>query len=366
MSLTYEQALTKYEGNEIMSLSSQPEGMRFLLLRSMSRSEHLQRLAADWSFSVEGIPSRQLLKAIFNSSITEEQIIRTIRSIYEQERNMRLASESELVSELYKVTAFDWGGLHQNSLEKTIVNNYVKKIRSFEILIEKIDNALFKSMRSYVLSSWYNHWTSIIIEDIFKDHPKVLPTVGLVKLIDFFVNRTPFDLKVTYLPEGYIKERREKYFRLRPELTEMKRLARRLTVHFERDLPPSQLIEDLWTKLNDHPSEEAQELITSLNNTRMRILDECINDPKNLIIWLYENQGERRFDAANRLFLVLVNTNNFFASWKLKRSRELLVEKIHQYLDKVDETPGMEISFSWKDRMYKSTSDMIIIAHSAQ
>ena len=86
---------------------------------------------------------------------------------------VRREREPELVSQLYRLQAFDWGGLHQNSLEKTIVDNYVKKITSYESLTEKIENELHNSMRGYVLCSWYNHWTSIIIEDVFRDHPNV-------------------------------------------------------------------------------------------------------------------------------------------------------------------------------------------------
>ncbi len=114
-----------------------------------------------------------------------------------------------LINELYKMKEFYWGGLHQNSLEKTIVDNYVKKIRSYDDLNARIDNELFESMKGYVRCSWYNHWTSIIIEDIFKAHRNVLPAVGLVKKIDFFVHDVPFDLKVTYLPEGYVKDCRK-------------------------------------------------------------------------------------------------------------------------------------------------------------
>lgn len=40
----------------------------------------------------------------------------------------------------------------------------------------------------------------IVIEDVFKDHPSVIPAVGLVKKIDFFLHGVPFDLKATYLP----------------------------------------------------------------------------------------------------------------------------------------------------------------------
>src|SRR5205814_3169288 len=102
-----------------------------------------------------------------------------------EERATRSQNEVQLVNELYKLQVFDWGGLHQNSLEKTIVDNYVKKIRGYDVLCDAIDNELQTSLRGYVLCSWYNHWTSIIIEDIFKEHQAVLQAIGLVKKIDF-------------------------------------------------------------------------------------------------------------------------------------------------------------------------------------
>ena len=90
------------------------------------------------------------------------------------------------------------------------------------------------SMRGYVLCSWYNHWTSIIIEDIFRDHPTVLPAAGEVKKIDFFVNDVPFDLKVTHLPEGYILESR-RADGLKRELTLLKQFAKRNNVYFDKN-----------------------------------------------------------------------------------------------------------------------------------
>ncbi len=295
------------------------------------------------------MPANHLLRELFDSSISKDQIVRTIRSLYEEERSIRKDHEKELVSELYKVTSFDWGGLHQNALERTIVNNYVKKIHSYGVLTEKIDTDLFVSMKSYVVSSWYNHWTSIIIEDIFKDHPNVLPTVGLVKKIDFFIRDVPFDLKVTYLPEGYIRARRNA-LGLPSEISQLRASARELQIHFDNNLTESKLLEDLWTKLNDNPSPSAQQLIRSLYEVRVNILNECIEDPRRLMVWLYENQGLRRFDAANRLFLILVNTNNFFASWKLKRSRELLVDRINQHLDSIVKTQVSTSHFTGMDR----------------
>ena len=77
-----------------------------------------------------------------------------------------------MISELYKLKIFDWGGLYQNNLERTIVDNYIKKIKNFDVLMDKIDNEIHESLKGYVLCSWFNHWTSILIEDIFKGHKK--------------------------------------------------------------------------------------------------------------------------------------------------------------------------------------------------
>ena len=147
--------------------------------------------------------------AFESTEIDDAQIDVAIRDIYSSERAERKTKEPHLVSELFKMQTFDWGGLHQNSLEKTIVGNYVNRIRSYDTLNSKIDNELLASMRGYVLCSWYNHWTSIIIEDVFRDHPVVLPAVSKVKKLDFFVKDVPFDLKVTPLPEGFVKEKRK-------------------------------------------------------------------------------------------------------------------------------------------------------------
>ncbi|MBN1899789.1 hypothetical protein JW926_00520 [Candidatus Sumerlaeota bacterium] len=327
MKYTFESSLKAFNNDNINLLGCSPEGVRFLKLRSLSRSELMTRLADNYGVAFTGLKGMNLLKTLYDSKISDLQIDEFIKSSYKKERIIRRQSEDSLINELYKVSSFEWGGLHQNSLEKTIVDNYVKRIRSFDELNSCIENELHNSLRAYVTSSWYNHWTSIIIEDVFRDHQKVLPAIGLIKKVDFFVKNIPFDLKVTYLPEGYIK------------------------------------LEDLWTKVKDHPSEEARELIHQLRDKRLKILDLAKNKPSRLIKWLYENQGVRRFDSANRLFLVLVNCENFFESWKLKRAKPLLIEKIHGHFDLLDDLPGFEITFRWENVNYRTRSDIIFIDH---
>jgi len=75
----------------------------------------------------------------------------------------------------------------------------------------------------------------------------------------------------------------------------------------------------------------------------------------------HENQGGRRFGAANRLFLILVDRSNYFDSWKLKRTRPLLVQRISSYLDAADENPGQVIEFDYGEQHYEALSEAIFI-----
>lgn len=363
MSYTFNTANKAFKADEIAELASDDQGLRFLKLRSLSRSEYLRDLATSCGVDIAATPARQLLQTLYDSTVLTDSLIdAAINGIYERERSIRRGNEAQLLSELYRLQAFDWGGLHQNSLEKTIVDNYVKQIQAYDDLCDSIENKLYPSMRSYVLCSWYNHWTSIIIEDVFKDHERVLPAVGLIKKVDFFIDGIPFDLKVTYLPEGFIKEKRRDGG-LRPELTLLKQFCRAKRIHFTTDLPEARLLEDLWCKVADHPSAEGGRLIRDLKSFRDALIDEVTADSSILIRWLYENQGVRRFDSSNRLFLILVKKSNYFDSWKLKRARDLLVDTIHGALDDFECSDGDKLDFTWEGEVYSTTSKAIIIAH---
>ena len=96
--------------------------------------------------------------------------------------------------------------------------------------------------------------------------------MGQIKKIDFFVNDIPFDLKVTHLPEGYIaKSRRAEGFR--PELTLLRQFARRNKIYFDNDAPDGQLLQDLWAKVRDFPTEEAKEILSELSDFRVQLLN---------------------------------------------------------------------------------------------
>ncbi len=349
-----------FKNDQISDLARTEDGIKFLKLRSLSRKSLMKYLVGKYSINITNVSFRGWLKIVYESNLQLDEIDESILEIYETERANRRASEEQLVSELYKIQSFEWGGLHQNSLERAIVNNYVKKITSYEMLSNAIEHELYSSMRAYVLASWYNHWTSIIIEDIFQDHENVIPAVGRIKKIDFFIKNKPFDLKVTYLPEGFIKESR-KAQNLRPELTLMKQTAKQLEIGFDQSVADSVLIQDLWQKLEDHPHQSATNLITEIQEFREMLLNSAMANPEFLVRWLYENQGVRRFDASNRLFLVLVDKKNFFNSWKLKRAKPLISETVNSYLNQTSESIGFSLDFNWEGQTYNAESDIIFV-----
>lgn len=359
--LSFDQAAALYAKDDLSRLAADRDGLRFLLGKTLIRKEYAADLARVSGVDTEKLGIRAWERELFQSETSASELKSLIDTKYTLERATRLAKQDSLVAELYKMRSFDWGGLHQNSLEKTIVDNYVKKIADFDNLNEEIDSKLTQSLRGYVQCSWYNHWTSIIIEDLFKDHDLVTPALGLIKKIDFFIKEIPFDLKVTYIPEGFIKELRREAGH-RPETTVLKQVARKFSLSYDRTLSSARLLEVLWETCADAPHPEAKDTVTSLEDFRKEVAADVRENPARLIRWLYENQGVRRFDASNRLFLVLTKKSNFFESWKLKRAAPSLKVHIDSYLDSFDTSESIHsLDFDWEGSTYEATAGLILV-----
>lgn len=358
--LSFQDAYDLYRDDEIQTLFEKQEGSRFLKLKAMSRKSHLKGLCDKLDISHEGKKQKEMFRLLYDQEVEISKIDKFINDIHESRIENWDDREKELINELYKVESFGWGGLRGSGLERNIVNNYIKEISSYEKLIEKIENEIFESTRQYTITSWYNHWSTIVIEEIFHRHKRIVPAVGRIKKIDFFFDNVPFDLKVTYLPEGYISDRRSDMNEGR-EITILKNTADELDLPYDADLSNSVIKQDIWKKLDDHPSDVAQDTISNLSDIRDDILRNAVKDPNRLIKWLYENQGYRRFDSSNRLFLILVDASDYFGSWKLKRANSLLKGEIKSTLDKYGDDPGRSISFERNDNEYTCISDAIIV-----
>lgn len=453
--------LDKYfKENNFEKLESDECGERFLKLRTLSRGTELRDFCALHNINHADIKEDLFCYLFKKLDITIVQVNEFIKSQYQRERAVRYANEVYLIDQLCRLHFFDWGGSFGNSLEKNIVDNYVKKIQSYQKINDEVEGSLLSSLRGYTLNSWYNHWTSIIIEDIFKDHDKVLPTVGLVKKIDFFINDTPFDLKVTYFPQelmnvklkalGYARERQDllskclelglqvgadakinflkenliecqkiitsfirdnrtdvialkqkctmlsivfdkeernesklkkqlldglrnfrdeiktyvSSVRYQTELTRIKNKCEELNIVVPNDMSDKALEQHLYNKLSEENSDLSNKFIIEYRELRKQIINEAEQNPAELKKWLYENQGEARFDASNRFFLILTDENDIYDSWKLKRSIHFLREKINNHLNKMsDEADDLKLQFFWKkdNKMYNCKSDILFI-----
>ena len=356
-----------YDSDRLEEFNFNSLGLLWLKIKSIVRKELISDFLTNENIKLNetslGAQFVELYDLLSETSKNSHQILDNfikIKSIIQAES----LDVENLVSELYKLREFNWGGDYKNALDKYLVDRYIKIYKDFDQLISKFDTEINRAVQGYVLCSWYNHWSSILIEHIFKTHPIVLPTVGQIKKVDFFVNNIPFDLKVTYLPANFIESKRKEKG-LKPELTELKQKAKEANITFTKHKKADDIYYEIVEKMKDRDDDFCRESLQNIKNIRLEILNQVIQNRRELIQNLYEQQGELRFDASNRLFLILVDTEDFDNSWKLKRNLDLLKPSIKKYLDEFTEKNLEELkvifNYKGKDQIFTALSDAIFI-----
>lgn len=167
---------------------------------------------------------------------------------------------------------YTWGRKQTDQFDK--LTNFIYKTHSFNSLLEKIElhfkeETKKEDLKNYALNRWFNFWSAKGVETIFCEHQRVKAHQNSFnKYTDFFIESIPFDHKTTVFPKAFNKT----------------------VAHAKK-----------------HPEE--------------------------LIMWLYKNQSsQQRQHFKNRLFIVLVNTNNKDEHWKLKAEISWLKQLISTYL----------------------------------
>ena len=149
------------------------------------------------------------------------------------------------------------------------------------------------------------------------------------------------------------------------EITFLKAGAKELGVSFDKKGSPGSIRYEIVEKLKDCNSKRSKEILQTLDQENMQIVQDAQKNPKHLAKWLYENQGEMRFGSENRIFLILVDTNDFSASWKLKRNLNLLAPTITSFLNSFGKKPlkDLEIQFKYKGKpdFFSSFADVIFV-----
>jgi hypothetical protein len=363
---TFEYWKNRYDNNQLEDFNTSELALLWLKIKSISRKNVLENFLLENQIELVSTKINEQFRELYDLlSQNLETNLQKLDGFIRTESSKQISNLDieDLVSQLYKLRFFDWGGDYKNQLDKYLVNRFIKVYSDYDILLSKFDSDINKAVQGYVLCSWYNHWSSILIESIFKGHSIVLPTVGQIKKVDFFVKNTPFDLKVTYLPANFIEKRR-KQKGLKSELSYLKQQAKLSDISFTNHSRADDTYYEIVEKMKDRGNELCLESLNHISQTRLAILEECQQNPKELIKNLYEEQGELRFDASNRLFLVLVDKNDFDNSWKLKRNLDLLRPKINEYLDnfhtKNEEDLKIEFSYEGKGN-FTALSDVIFV-----
>ena len=265
-------------------------------------------------------------------------------------------NEERLKSGLRQINSYEWGGDQENSLDQYLVRRYIKVISDFDELRNKAD-AIATNSWKFVQTSWYNNWTSYLIESIFKKHRRVLSAVGEIKSVDFFIDNNPVDLKVTYFPSAYMQDKLKEVLG-NYELTWLKRQAKAFNINPDKNLSDMQQYTYLKEELENHGHSD---VIAKLNATRKQIVDDARKNPESLIRWLYENQSPRLFGAENRLFVVLIDSTDMDQSWKMKRAFSLIEPNVNSYLDRFNANSLKQVDFIFNQKTYQSLADIIFV-----
>ena len=117
-------------------------------------------------------------------------------------RRENLISDADLLVELGQVERIDWGVV-QGQLDGKIQREYVRVCTRYNELLGRVREHLHGEITNYAIASWYNHWSTVLIEDHISLHDNVVPTIKNVSGVDIFFRDCPFDLKITYLPRNY-------------------------------------------------------------------------------------------------------------------------------------------------------------------
>lgn len=356
----FERWENEFRSQNLFAFNDNDNGLLWLKVRAVCRNRQIKQFCAE-----NGIELR-------SSRINEQNI--ELFSILENDSDamvmlddyLRVRShdwyeclgvdETKLKDDLYKVQHYEWGGDRNNSLDKYLVSRYVKVISNYDELLVR-QGEIAHNAWNYVQTSWYNNWTSFLMEALFKRHEKVVSAAGEIKSVDFFIGKHPIDLKVTYFPNLYMTEKLKEKLGKR-ELTWLKAKAKSVAVSTDTTQTEPQQLYTLSEKLKmlGH-----NDILNELRNAKAEIINEARQNTTELMTWLYANQGEMRFGVENRIFVILVDTQDMNDSWKMKRAFDLIEPKIEQYLDNYDEGSLKEINFTFKKKDYKALADVIFI-----
>ena len=350
----------EFRANNLFAFNHKEKALLYLKVRAVCRGKLIKQFVDNNQLTLESAKLNDQFSELYALLEKNPKGMDMLNEFLRDRNNewykTQGVDEEKVKSGLRKINNYEWGGDQNNSLDQYLVRRYIKVISDYDSLQMRA-NEISANVWNFVQTSWYNNWTSYLIESIFKKHKHVLSAIGEIKSVDFFIKDYPIDLKVTYFPNEYMENRLKEKIGNK-ELTWLKKKAKALGIKSDKNLSDAEQFIYLKEELESHGHAE---YITLLTKKKRSIVDEARNNPKELMKWLYENQSFRLFGAENRLFLVLVDIKDMTQSWKMKRAFSLIEPKVNDYLNKFTKDSLKQINFSFNKKQYKSLSDIIFI-----
>ena len=262
----------------------------------------------------------------------------------------------QLKEDLYKIKYYAWGGDHNNSLDKYFISRYVKVLSNYNELQNK-QAEIGANVWNYVQNSWYNNWTSFVIESLFKRNPKVISAVGEIKSVDFFIEDYPIDLKVTFFPSQFMEQKLKEILG-KSSISWLKGKCKEVGIVCDKNSSVTQQFYTLSEKIKEV---NRIGILNELDRARQQVIEDAQSKPVELMKWLYENQGEMRFGAENRIYLILADTKDLSQSWKMKRAFSIIEPNVNQYIAEFSSASLKTIKFEFKKKVYTALSDILFI-----
>ena len=357
----YEKWDHEFRTNNLFAFNNNPEALLYLKVRAICRKTLITQFVKENNLTLKSKKVKEQFPELYALLENKSELIPKLDCFLRNRNNEWYkemgVDENKVRTALRKINAYEWGGDQNNSLGQYLIRRYVKVISDYDTLQKKA-NEIQANAWNFVQTSWYNNWTSYLIESIFKKHKRVLSAIGEIKSVDFFIDKYPIDLKVTYFPNEFMEKKLKEKIGNK-ELAWLKKEAKKVKISPDKSLSDADQLTFLKEELENHGHSN---IIKVLTKHKQKIIDKACKHPKELMKWLYENQSARLFGAENRLFLVLVDTKDMKQSWKMKRAFTLIEPTVNNYLNSFNAHSLKKINFKFNQKEYTSRSDIIFIS----
>jgi hypothetical protein len=150
-----------FRNEELEEISKDRVGLLWLKIKSIIRVELVNKFLTFSDIIINKRKQSDIFLELFNILVKDVEKSHSILNSYIREINSKQIKKiniDKLVSELYKLQSFDWGGDYQNSLDKYLISRYVKiEDPSYNHLMSRFETEINSTVQNYVLNSWYNY-----------------------------------------------------------------------------------------------------------------------------------------------------------------------------------------------------------------